>query len=42
MDADGVDEIVTIAYFYEASRYRIYKEQYGMWKKVYEGGGGGC
>jgi hypothetical protein len=42
LDADGVDEIVTISGYYESWDYAIYKEQNGAWKRVYQGGGGGC
>lgn len=42
LDADGVDEIVTISGYYESWDYTIYKAQQGTWKKVYQGGGGGC
>jgi len=38
----GVDEIVTISYYYESWDYAIYKEKDGKWEKVYKGGGGGC
>ena len=42
LDSDGVDEIVTISYYYESWDYAIYKERDGKWEKVYKGGGGGC
>jgi len=42
LDSDGVDEIVTISYYYESWDYAIYKEKDGKWEKVYKGGGGGC
>jgi hypothetical protein len=42
LDGDGTDEIVTINTYYEGWDYTVYKEQKGRWKKVYQGGGGGC
>ena len=42
LDGDGTDEIVTINTYYESWDYNIYKQESGSWKKVYQGGGGGC
>lgn len=42
LDADGMDEMITISSYYESWDYAIYKFQQGVWKKVYQGGGGGC
>lgn len=42
LDGDGTDEIITINTYYESWDYNIYKEENGTWKKVYQGGGGGC
>lgn len=42
LDGDGTDEIVTINTYYESWDYNIYKGENGSWKKVYQGGGGGC
>jgi hypothetical protein len=39
---NGVDVIVTICSYYESWDYTIYREEDGTWKKVYQGGGGGC
>lgn len=42
LDGDGTDEIVTINTYYESWDFSIYKLEKGAWKKVYQGGGGGC
>lgn len=42
LDNDGVDEIVTIVGYYESWDYIVYKRTDGIYKKIYEGGGGGC
>lgn len=42
MDNDGLDEIVTMNSYYESVTYNIYKFEDGKWRKIYEGGGGGC
>jgi hypothetical protein len=42
LDGDGTDEIVTISGYYESWDYSIYRNVQSKWKKVYQGGGGGC
>jgi hypothetical protein len=42
LDSDGIDEIVTISGYYESWDYSIYRKEESKWKKVYQGGGGGC
>lgn len=42
LDGDGTDEIVTINTYYESWDYNIYKWRDASWKKIYQGGGGGC
>jgi len=42
LDGDGTDEIITINTYYESWNYNIYKQENGSWKKIYQGGGGGC
>jgi len=42
LDKDGVDEIVTISWYYKSWDYTIDRERKGMWQKVYQGGGVGC
>lgn len=42
LDGDGMDEIITISGYYESWDYTIYRLEQGAWKKVYQGGGGGC
>lgn len=40
---DGVDEIITLAWYYESWDYNIYQRNArGEWEKLYNGGGGGC
>jgi hypothetical protein len=42
LNSDGTDEIVTISGYYESWDYSIYRNEQSKWKKVYQGGGGGC
>ncbi len=42
LDDDGVDEIIAIVGYSESWDYIVYKQVNGAWKKIYEGGGGGC
>lgn len=42
LDYDGIDEVVTIVGYSESWDYIVYNEVGGVWKKIYEGGGGGC
>ena len=42
LDGDGVDGIVWRNSYYENWDYSIYGKKQGIWKKLYQGGGGGC
>lgn len=42
IDNDGVDEILTLVGYYESWDYIVYKRVNGAYRKIYEGGGGGC
>jgi hypothetical protein len=42
LEGDGVDEIVTISFYYESWDFAIYKKNGDKWEKAYSGGGGGC
>ena len=43
LDGDGTDEILIRTGYWEAWSYSIYKKQRrGAWRRVYQGGGGGC
>ncbi len=42
LDGDGVDEIFVRNSYYESWDYTIYGKKQGTWKKLYQGGGGGC
>jgi len=42
LTGEGTDEIVTIRGYYESWDYVVYMLGNGVWKTVYQGGGGGC
>lgn len=42
LDGDGVDEVILRNSYYESWDYSIYSKKLGVWKKLYQGGGGGC
>ena len=42
LDGDGTDEILIRTGYWEAWNYSIYKKRGGRWRRVYQGGGGGC
>jgi hypothetical protein len=42
LSGNGADEIVTMIGYYESWEYAIYRLERGSWKKIYQGGGGGC
>jgi|SRR5579864_309992 len=42
LDEAGTDEIITMMHYYESWNYNIYRQTNGVWKAVYNGGGGGC
>ena len=42
LDNDGVDEVITIRGYYESWDYVVYKRFGAIFKKIYEGAGGGC
>lgn len=39
---EGTDQIITIRGYYESWDYAVYKLEKGVWRTIYQGGGGGC
>ena len=42
LDGDGIDEVILRNSYYESWDYSIYGKKQGVWKKLHQGGGGGC